>query len=215
MTNTLKFKRIMAYFVDILVVSLLVYLLSNINFLNPQRDKYKKVLLEYNYYMNDLKESLGNSTLTEMDNIATDEYVQYMYDLQYYGMSYTIIEIATILLYFTLFPKFNHNQTIGKSLLKIKIVNADGTENISIWKYLFRSALLPIFTSIILYVTFSSFLNFAMLFVLKPRTYLYTNIGITLVFCILCYADVIFMLANKDSVSLHDRITKTRVIEKC
>ena len=215
MTNSIKFKRIMAYCIDLLIISILVSLLSNINFLNPQREKYQKVAAEYNYYADEMRESLGNTSKIEFNSIINDEYIAYMYDLQYYGMSYTIIEIVTVLLYFTLFPKFNHNQTIGKRLLKIKVVNSDNSEKVSIWKFLARGALIPIFTNIILYNTITSIINFGIMFVFKPKMYLYANIIITLVFCAFCYADIIFMLANKNELSLHDKITRTKVIEKC
>ena len=212
MKDNLLFKRIIAYFIDLLVISILVSLLSSINFLNPQKDKYNKALTKYNEYIKEMQASLENKT-TDLDLIIDEEYIDFMYKLQYYSLSYTIIEIVVIILYFTLFSIFNNNQTIGKRLLKIKLVNSDNSTNIPIWKYIIRGALIPIFTNIILYNTIASIINTGIMFVFKSKYFFYSNIIVTVRFCAYCYIDIIVLLASKGETSLHDKITKTKVIE--
>lgn len=210
MTN-LKFKRCSAYLVDLFIVSLLVVLISNINFLNPNKEKYEAVANEYNEYF---ESNFGNVTTIETEDLLTDEYAGYMYDLNYYSMSNLIMEIAVIVLYFTLFPKFNNNQTIGKRLFKIKVVSIND-ENVSLWKHFVRSLIMPIFANVILYNMITSLLNVALLFIIKDVTYLYVNLGITYVLNVYCYIDIIIGLARKDNRMVHDLICKTKVVEAC
>ena len=78
MTNSIKFKRIVAYFIDLLIISLLVTLISNIKVLNPNRDKYNKTLKEYSAYNEELSESISNMESITANDLITDEYVKYI-----------------------------------------------------------------------------------------------------------------------------------------
>lgn len=206
-----KFKRCSAYLIDLFIVSLLVMMIGQIEFLNPNLDKYQEVVNEYSEYY---ESNFGNVTTIETEDLINKEYAGYMYDLNYYALSNTVIEIVVILLYFTLFPKFNNNQTIGKRLFKIKVVSVD-KEEVSIWKHFVRALLIPIFANVILYNVITAVLNIITLFVFKDIIYLYVNLGITYLLNIYCYADVITMLIRKDNRSIRDLICRTKVIETC
>ena len=39
MTNSIVFKRFLAYFIDLFIISILIVLLSQVKFLNPNRNK--------------------------------------------------------------------------------------------------------------------------------------------------------------------------------
>ena len=210
MTN-FKFKRCGAYLIDLLIISLLVSLISQINFLTPNQAKYTSVVNEYNEYM---ESNFGNVTSIETDELITEEYADYMYKINYYALSYSLIEIVVIILYFTLFPLFNNNQTIGKRLFKIKVETLNG-DNVSTWKHFVRAILTPICANVIFYNIITLVLNVSSLFIFKGLTYLYINVVINYIITIFCYIDVIMALVRKDRRSLRDVICKTRVVERC
>ena len=205
-------KRIGAYLIDILVVSMLVMLVGQLNFINPNKDKYLKTYEAYTEYYDS---HFGNITTEEVDDIINDEYIKYMYDLQYYAIGNTIAEAVIIILYFTLFPKFNNDQTIGKRFFKIKLENVNDKKKVSIWQHLLRSITMPIVANIIMYTSVTSLLNILALFIFKGMNYLYANLAITYIINIICYIDIILVFVRKDNRSLHDIISKTKVVEKC
>ena len=212
MTNSIKFKRFLAYFIDILIISILSMLISRIKVLNPMQSKYQAAVKEFSKYNAELQESLENLTKIDAKALVTDEYITYMYNIDYYGVSYSIIEIVVCLCYFTLLPLANNGQTFGKEFMKIQVVNQDGSM-LNYGKLLIRAFTIPVFASIFLYTAFSNSLLSILVFILKPHSYFYTSMSITLVFCILCYADIVYLLANKEDLSLHDKILKTKVVD--
>ena len=120
----IKIKRICAYVIDIFIVLILVTLLSQINVLNPYKNKYDKA---YEKYTEFYEENFSENTTIDYDTLKSPEYLDIMHDLSYYSISYSIIEIVVTILYFTLFPLLFDGQTIGKKIMKIRIVNDDNT----------------------------------------------------------------------------------------
>ena len=212
MINSIKFKRIVAYFIDLLIISLLVTLISNIKALNPNRDKYNKTLKEYSAYNEELSESISNMESITANDLITDEYVKYMYDLEYYGVSYRIIELAVVIIYFTVLPFYNKGRTFGKEFMKITVVNEDGSKAY-LWKHLIRALVIPIATNIILYSSFVTAFNIGLVFFMQPKGYFYANTIITFISTVLCYANIVFLLGSKKELALHDKILKTKVVE--
>ena len=210
MTN-IKFKRCLAYLIDLFIISMLVSLLGEINFLNPSKDKYHEVAKEYSEYY---ESNFGNTTTINTSDVLNEEYAGYIYDLNRYALSNTLTELAVIILYFTLFPRFNNNQTIGKRLLKIKVVSTQD-EKVPIWKHFVRSIILPICANVIAYNCITILLNMGALFMFKGVNYLNANLIITYIVNIFCYVDIICMFVRKDNRSLKDIICKTRVVEIC
>lgn len=206
----LKTKRILAYSVDLFIISLLVWMISSINVLNPNKDKYQKV---YNEYVEYYEANLSNTTIVPED-LINDEYAGYMHDLSYYSVSSIVIEVLVIILYFTLFPRFNNDQTVGKRLFKIKVIS-DNHKRVPIWKYLIRALLIPIFANVLLYNSVATILNVGAIFIFKGIPYLYANLIITYAFNFYCYADILVSFVRKDNRSLHDILTRTRVVELC
>lgn len=210
--NNIRFKRFCAYLVDILIVSFLIMLVSQIKVLNPFQDQYKEAYEEYVEYYD---ANLSNTTDLSMEDMLNKEYLSIMYSVSYYGIFNTLIEISVIILYFTLFPYFNNNQTIGKNLFKLKLVNKDESEKVSLLSHLTRVLTYPIFSSAVLYCTLSNILLLLSVLLFKGKVFFYTNIIITGIFTVYCYADIITMLARKDNRSIHDYLSKTKVMIKC
>ena len=211
MTNGIGFKRIMAYFIDLLIISFIASMLSKVNAINPNINEYEKTMKAYTAYSTELQESFGNTTVSPSD-IITPEYKGFMYDLGYYGISFAVIEFSVIILYFTFFPLLFNGQTIGKKLMKKRIVNDDETAKVPFYKYLIRSLLIPMFTGFVLYTSLFKIINTFLLLGLNVDQYFKMNLIVTLIFCIYAYADIFVMFARNDKKSLHDLITKTSII---
>lgn len=205
--ENIKFKRIMAYLIDLFIISFIVFLLSNVKFINPNANKRDSLYKEYIEY----SESIANTT--DVNAILSSEYGELYYKLNYYSMSYTITEIVVMILYFTLFPFFFEGQTIGKRLLKIKIVDSDD-KNPNMWKLFVRSLILPIAVNIIMYTVGSNIITLLGLLVFKDLNYVYFSVGVSLVMGAIALVDVIMMLSSKDETALHDKLLKLKVV-KC
>jgi len=211
--SSIKLKRIGAYLIDLFVISVLVFLVSQLNFINPNKDKYLQTLNAYNEYY---ESHFGNvTTNVSVEEVINEEYAGYMYDLQYYAIGNTLAETIVIILYFTLFPIFNNDQTIGKRLFKIKVVHKDGRKKVSFLQHFGRSSVLPITANVILYNSITSVLNVGALFIFKDINYLYANLVITYIINFICYIDLLVMFVRKDHLSLHDILLKTKVVESC
>ena len=107
-------KRVIAYFIDIMLVVLAASMLASISYLNPQLKSYGRVYDEY------LKVYEEHKTNKDKNNI--------------YG---TVISIVLIISYFAIFQKYNGGQTLGKKIMKIRVEN-----NLSLPKYLLRTIIL-------------------------------------------------------------------------
>ena len=193
----LNIKRLTAYFIDIIIISVVAALISNISFINPKIKDYKK---DYNEYVTIVKSYQENkiSSKTYQKQIKN-----YTYYLNNDSLVTTFITLSLMLLYFGFYQWYKNGQTIGKKLMKIKIEDINNSK-ITIEKYMLRS--------IILYNIIIKLTDLVcLLFLSKNRYLLISNIlyniemGITLVIMI----SIIF---SKDKRGLHDLLCKTKVV---
>lgn len=195
----MKFKRVLAYIVDSIVVSLIVSLISMIGFLNPTIEKYNKTYEEYQQFNNDIlasEEEINTKELMEKSS-------EYYYKLQKYSLSTNIIEIFCLIGYFVIFNITTQGQTLGKKLFKIKIVPNKCKIN---WKnYLLRM--------LILNSTWITILTCILLFVLPAYNFYITSMIITYLGYAVLIVDVLMMLFRRDERSLHDILSNTKVVE--
>ncbi|MEG1288371.1 MAG: hypothetical protein RSD29_03380, partial [Bacilli bacterium] len=68
-----SFKRLIAYIVDIAIVTIFVTILSNINFINPRMDDYNKNYTEYQNIISYKKN----------DKINNEDYEEKMIDINF------------------------------------------------------------------------------------------------------------------------------------
>lgn len=203
--QNIKVKRLTAYFIDLLIISFIAMLVSEIKFLNPYRNEYEQTIERYNEF----SENLGNHTV---DDIMGEEYADLVYDVSYYGMSYNIILVVVIILYFTLFPFFNSGMTVGKRLLKIQMVHVK-EDKLHFWQYLVKAILTPIFSSLVLYNSLTYIFLTGLTFICDGTLYLKISTYIIMALSIFCYIDVALAATKEDGRSLTDKIAKVKVID--
>ncbi len=189
-------KRISAYIIDYIFIVLLITLISQIRFLNPNYDEYVSA---YNDYYDYYEEILDNN----ISIIDSKEYKMTYYNLDKYSISISISSIIVYLLYFVGFQKWNNYQTLGKKVFNIKI--SSKSNNISWGKLTIRS--------IILYNIFFEILSILALFIFKENNYLYVNIAISIIASIVFYINVFMIILSKKHLGLHDIICKTEIKE--
>lgn len=189
-------KRISAYIIDYIFIVLLITLISQIRFLNPNYDEYVSA---YNDYYDYYEEILDNN----ISIIDSKEFKMTYYNLDKYSISISISSIIVYLLYFVGFQKWNNYQTLGKKVFNIKI--SSKSNNISWGKLTIRS--------IILYNIFFEILSILALFIFNENSYLYVNIAISIIASIVFYINVFMIILSKKHLGLHDIICKTEIKE--
>jgi len=196
-------KRLTAYLLDVFFMYLLVYLISSIQFLNPTYDKLIEVTKAYN----ETVEAYKN------EEISDEEYFEknkaYIYDATKYNVSTNIIFVVVIFAYFGLFQKYNQGQTLGKKIMKIKVISKDDKEP-SLGNYFLR--ILPMY-----YILLGSVIPFALSSLL---VFLMGGSSFSVLYSLLVYGFVIIgiisfiiMYSRSDKRGLHDLIAGTKVVD--
>ncbi len=221
-----RFKRIAAYFIDMVIVSVVVFGLTNIKQINYQYDNHEKVAKEYQVYVDkyeklenkyeNAKEKYKDKKITkkkynEIKNSYNDykkgyekQIKKFNYEISKNSVISTIISIAIVIAYFGIFQFSMNGQTIGKKLMKLKVVKNKKGE-LNIFNYLIRCAILNgviINLALIIFVNIFSANDFYM------ANYIVSNIQAIVEILILI---MIFM--TSDARGLHDYIAGTKVID--
>lgn len=135
MNNSLIFKRIGAYLIDLLVITLFSMILTKISFINPRYEEYVEVSTKYNEMLNDYYEKKIN--ITEFNSKVSDM----SYDMNKSGFVYIIGDIAVIILYFGIYNFASKGKTLGKRIMNLQIISAKD-KSLKIYNYLIRGILL-------------------------------------------------------------------------
>ncbi len=221
-----RFKRIAAYFIDMVIVSIVVFGLTNIKQINYQYDNHEKVSKEYQKYIDkyekledkyeDAKDDYKDKKITKEEyNKIKSSYNDYKkgYEKQIKKFNYeisknsvisTIISIAIVIAYFGIFQFSMNGQTIGKKLMKLKVVKNKKGE-LTIFNYLIRCAIL---NGVIINLVLIIFVNIFSANDFYMANYIVSNIQSIVEILILI---MIFM--TSDARGLHDYIAGTKVID--
>ena len=192
-------KRIIAYFIDMIIVVFAASLLASISYLNPQLDEYNKVYNEFVELEKEMESTDSNSYLTLLAN--NDEKIKDInYQMDKYNIYGAIISIVITIAYFAIFQKYNGGQTLGKKIMKIKI-----QDGLSLYKYILRATVL---NNIWLNV-----LKLVLIFTASKSNYI-TASNIIYVLAFMIELSIFLMVVlRKDKKGLHDIIAGSNVVE--
>lgn len=187
--------RLLAYFIDAFIVLIIASMVSS-GFSTRKLENLQT----------DLEELVTNYTEGE---ITMEKYLEQTQELSYEmekaSTATNIVYVVISIGYFIVFQYLNKGQTIGKKLMKIKVVNQDEKEP-SIVQMIIRTCItneiLPKIL-IIICVTFLSKNNFMSIYSL-----------ITMIVYIFIIASAIMILYRNDKLGLHDIIAKTKVVKE-
>ena len=189
------FNRLGAYLIDTIIISLIFSLIC-LGFSNYESSSEK--------LMNELDNQLVEGTITP--EVYIDEYSEVLYDYQKENILQSGISVALTIAYFVVFQYMNKGQTIGKKLLKIKVVDKDTKEPISISKGLLRSFIVLSILSGTLCIIF--------LYIFNKNNYLISYTTLLFLEGIFTLITTILVLYRKDGRGLHDMIANTIVIKE-
>lgn len=195
----LTLKRVMAYLMDFLFITILVSFIVNIKIINPYLDKYRETYDKYNNLIIDVNE---NKLDTESDEYKT-KMVDLTYDLNKYRVVSASISSILFLGYFGALQYILNGQTLGKKIMKIKVTSVSD-KKLTILHFLTRSVILNnILFSIILIVG---------VYVFNKNNYYNLSLIITYIELLIMSLIVLMIVLRKDNRGLHELITSTKVV---
>lgn len=188
------YKRLVAYMIDMFIVGLVISIISY-NFDTTRLEKLSDKSIK-------LMNSFTNGDISSDKYFS--EYTDILYKVNKANINSNLLSLVIYVGYFVLFQFFNGGATIGKKLLKIKVVSQGGGE-VSLWQMVVRTSIIngivPLALSLILIFTTSGLVFLT----LSSIVGLFENI-----FVIIC----VFMLLYKSNcLALHDIMSKSVVIE--
>lgn len=188
------YKRLVAYMIDMFIVGLVISIISY-NFDTTRLEKLSDKSIK-------LMNSFTNGDISSDKYFS--EYADILYKVNKANVNSNLLGLVIYVGYFVLFQFFNGGATIGKKLLKIRVVSQGGGE-VSLWQMIVRTSIIngiiPLALSLILVFTTKGLVFLT----LSSVVGLFENI-----FVIIC---VFMLLYKSDCLALHDIMSKSVVIE--
>ena len=188
----MKIKRLLAYIVDILIVSAIANLLFSLPVFESSNNAYMEANKEMTEYFRDTTKTLDMTALNEIT-----------YKVVYASRYLSIIEIALTILYFGVLQFIMEGQTIGKKLLGIKIKPAEG-KTLNPGLFILRAVILH--SVIFNIISIVSVISFDQSLALKINSY---SSYASLIVELIILGTIIF---RNDERGLHDLIANTKVV---
>ena len=192
--NALFIQRLLAYLIDIMIVSFI------------------STLLSYPFYDNSSVEKLNNSSMEIVEKYIDKEISAQTYIVESMDISYQIakktgavslITLFLCVLYFICFQFYKKGQTIGKYLMRIKIVSNDDSQ-LNINNYIYRSLIINSILVDIIVLCFVIFTN--------SEIYFYGTATFEMIKYAIIVVSALMVMFRKDSRGLHDIIADTKVV---
>lgn len=189
----LSLKRIVAYIIDVCLVSLVVYML-NLLPIDPYKDKYYDTYESYQEYVENSNGSSSNE----------EEIKAFTYDLAKYRTYSSMYSAGALMIYFGIIQYALKGQTVGKKLMKLRVVS-NNDKKLTIWNYILRIVILNniIFTAI----------NIGGVYVLNVDKYYYLSYVVSMLTSLVSLLILLMIMFRNDGRGLHDYLANTKVIE--
>lgn len=188
-------KRIIAFVIDIVIVSLVVSLI-NLLPIDPYQDKYKDTYEKYN-------EVVRKST-EDGSHDYKDEIIELNYDVYKYRTYSSVFSAAALILYFGVLPLVMNGQTLGKKVMKLRVVS-NNDKKLNFWKYLIRI--------VVLNNIWLSLINVGAVYIVSGVKFYYVTYVISMISSLVYMLNLIMVMFRKDNRGLHDMVAGTKVIE--
>lgn len=191
--KVLFIKRFFAFVIDLMLVTLCATFIAvpfiNTDNINELRDEYLEIQNSIDY--NKIEESYDslidiNYRLSKAEGILT--------------LGIVVIDI----LYFVVYQIYNNGQTIGKKLMKIKVISSNDelTMNQMIFRvFLANSLLLDIIT--LIFMIFS-----------EKYLFFYGVILFSIIQYFITFVSILMVMFSKNSLALHDILFHTKVVNE-
>ncbi len=186
------FQRLVAYLVDVILLNIILVIVT------AGMDTTR--VEEINKQVNETATAYINGEMSPTEYL--DKTNELNYDMNKASVVVNGISLALTIAYFTVFQYMNKGQTIGKKLLKIKVVS-DGKKP-SVGAMVIRTFVID---GIVV-----SLLSFGLMFILNKSMYGMVYTGVSFVFEIVVIVSAFMILYRKDKRGIHDMLAKTEVV---
>ena len=189
-----SYKRVLAYLVDIMIISFVLLLLT---YFVPTSENYNKLNKEFEALTIDYRNQ----------EVTMEEYLEKGTDINYQlnkeGVPQTIVSTVLSIIYFVVLAYFMNGETLGKKLMKIKITS-NNDKKLTMNNYLIRA--LVIDSVLINIITIITILLFS------KDIYLTSYNIISYVFSFVYIVSLAMILFSKNGRGLQDILANTKVI---
>ena len=189
------FERIGSYLIDTIIVSFIFSIIC-LGFGTHTSETEKK--------MQEIEEQFLNKEITAEK--YAEEYSAALYDYQKENILQSGISVALTIAYYVIFQYMNKGQTIGKKVLRIRVVDKNTNKPTTIFKGFIRS--------MIIYSILSGTLSILFLYICNKNNYFTLYISLLSLELIFSLITIIFMLYKKDGRGLHDIMSNTIVVKE-
>lgn len=189
-----KFKeRALAYIIDMIIVSL-VFLFITVFFTTSSN--YQKLSDELNTVTNEL--------FNKEINVDTYIYKQadISHDMDKEIIMFNVLNGFLLVGYFVILPYYYNGQTIGKKLMKIKIVSKSG--ELTLNQLLIRALIIDGIGSLVIMLS--------LVYILNGYSYFIVNSLLNVVETILTIISIVFIIRKENHRGIHDLLSGTEVI---
>ena len=187
-------QRFVAFILDTFIVAMAASLIAT-----PFTDSKSLTVLEKE--LSEVANKYVAQEITAEDYL--EEYSSLYYKITRTNGLYSLLSLFFGLLYFVVYQFYHGGQTIGKKLMKIKVVSQDGELEIN------QMAIRSLIANSILI----NMLLMACLVFMKKSVYLSCAFPLLGIEAIIILVSTFMVLFRKDGFALHDIFTKTKVIK--
>ena len=192
--NALFVQRLVAYIIDVLIISFAVSLIA-IPFYDSESIKK----------LDDTNKEVMDKYLNKKIDVKT--YVNESIDVGYEiarknGIVY-LLEVFFGIIYFVVYQFYNDGETLGKKFMHIKVMKNDESE-LTINDLIFRSLII---NSIFINIIILCLIIFA-----SAKVYFYGALTIQFIQYIIVIISGLLVMFSKDSRGLHDLVANTKVV---
>lgn len=188
-------KRLVAYILDAIIVSLIFSVLTM--FIKESNN-----LINLNNQLNTISENFINKTITMKEYFNQYSSIEYLISKEMFLQN--LFSLILMIGYFVILPYYYNGQTIGKKLMKIKIVKED--DKLTINDLALRSLLSNGIAM--------TFVELALIFLIKDTAYFITISILSFIQFLLVITSIFMILYRKDKKALHDIVCKTLVVDE-
>lgn len=187
-------KRVIAYLIDFIIVTLLATVISMIFIRND----------DYQVKTEQLMDLTRKYTTNE---ITREEYTKQFDEMNYYltkdGVGTTVINFSVAIIYYVILCYLCHGITLGKYIMKLRIVGANNKE-LNVGNYFIRSLFVN--------MTLSNLISILFVYTMSKDTFVSIYPKVSSVLTLFLLATILFIMYRNDGRGLHDLIANTMII---
>lgn len=187
-------QRLVSYLIDFFIV---IFIVTGITFFIPTSDTYKEAYKE----ANEISDLYFNGEISNSGYLS--RYGDVSYTMAKETIVVTVINLVVTIAYFGSYSYYMNGQTIGKKIMKIRVVNKDNS-NVGHGILIFRTA--------VIYGVIESIISLIILQFISSDMYLYAITPLEILQYIFVLISLFMIMFRKDGRGFHDILFKTKVV---